>query len=86
MQTTSKGYLPLALPTAATECHRIPKLHLPLLSIGQHWDAGNTAIFTVTKMLLVQNTDVDILLSAPPVYGATRVGKALWPYSIDTMV
>ena len=74
MQATSKGFLPLSLPAAATECHRIPNLHMPLLSVGQHCDAGNTAIFTATKMLLVKNTDVDILINAPPVYEASRTG------------
>jgi hypothetical protein len=29
-------------------------------------------------MLLVKNTDVDILINAPPVYEASRAGKALW--------
>ena len=78
MHATSKGFLPLTLQPAATECHHIPNLHMPLLSVGQHCDASNTAIFTGTKMLMVKNTDVDIFLSAPPVYEASRVGKALW--------
>ena len=67
MHTTSKGFLPLALPSSATECHPVPNLHMPLLSVGQHCDAGNTSIFTATKMLMVKNTDIDFLLKAPPV-------------------
>ena len=51
---------------------------MPLLSVGQHCDAGNTAIFTATKMLMVKNIDVDILLKAPPLYKASRAGTALW--------
>ena len=51
---------------------------MSLLSVAQHYDAGNIAFFTATKMLIVKNTDVDILLKAPPVYKATRAGKALW--------
>ena len=77
MHATYEGFLPLALQPSATECHRILNLHMPLLSVRQHCDAGNTAIFAATKMLMVKNTDVDILLSAPPLYKASHAGKVL---------
>ena len=78
MHATLKGFLHLALPPFATECHRILNLHMPLLSVGQHCDAGNTAIFAATKMLMVKNMDVDILLNTPPLYKTFRAGTALW--------
>lgn len=78
MQATSKGNCSLALPPSATQCHRIPNLHMPLLSVGQHCNTGNTVIFTATKMEMVKNTDIDIQLSAPPTYKASLAGQALW--------
>ena len=82
MRATSKGNLALPLPPSATECHRVPNLHLPLLSVGQQCDAGNTAIFNSNKMILVSNDNVNIKLTAPPIFTASRKKNSLWLLSL----
>ena len=86
MRATSKGLLPLNLPNAARECHRVPNLHMPLLSVGQQCDAGNTAIFNATKMILIKNQDVEVKLKGPPIYSATRQDKSLWVTKLETEI
>ena len=78
MKASSKGHLPFNLPARATECHRVPRLHAPLLSIGQACDSHCTAIFTSKKMHLLNNDDIDIRLKAQPILTGTRAPNGLW--------
>jgi hypothetical protein len=78
MHGTSKGNLPIALPSTATECHRVPGLHTPLLSIGQPCDAGCITIFSATKVAIVKAHNVEIKLKGPPVAIGTRIPPGLW--------
>ena len=87
MRATSKGLLPFSLPPSATECHRVPKLHAPILSIGQACDSSCTAILTSTQMHLLQNHDVNITMKNKPIFSGTRAPNGLWlvPLNSPTM-
>jgi hypothetical protein len=78
MTGTSKGHLPIALPPSATECHRVPGLHTPLMGIGPVCDADCIAIFAATKMVIVKATDVEIKLTKPPIVVGKRTPPGLW--------
>ncbi len=84
MKASSKGHLPFNLPAQATECHCVPKLHTPLLSIGQACDAHCTAIFTSDQMHLLHNKDVDITMKATPILTGTRTNNGLWMVPVTT--
>jgi len=84
MRGTSRGNLPLALPATATECHRVPNLHSPLLSVGQACDADCTAIFDATKMMIVKSKHVDITLTGPPITAGVRTSPGLWMVPLKT--
>lgn len=86
IKASSKGHLPFNLPAKATECHRVPKPHAPLLSVGQVCDSSCTAIFTSTKMHLLHNKDVNIKMKDKPIFTGTRAPNDLWIVSITTSI
>ena len=83
MRGISKGHLSFNLPQAATECHHVPKLHAPLLPIGQACDSNCTAVFTSKKIQLLWNQDIDIQLKDKSIFTGYQAPNGLWLVPIE---
>ena len=84
MTGTSKGHLSLSLPPEETLAHRVPGIHMPLLSVGQACNSGHIIIFDKEKLQIFYPRNVTLTHSARPVIEGRCLGNKLWGIPLPT--